>query len=142
MIKAAGIRVKALLMMGLPGETSATVQRSMDYVLSLPIDDFSLTKFTPFPGSPLYADIREHGTFEEDWERMDCMNFQFVPFGMSREQMEALHQSFYRRHFLRPRILWNYIAMVWRSPDSWRRFWMRSGSFLRFARQPRRLAPK
>ncbi len=139
MIKAAGIRVKGLLMLGLPGETGATVQCSMDYVLSLPLDDFSLTKFTPFPGSPLYAGIREQGTFEEDWERMDCMHFQFVPFGMSHEQLETLHRSFYRKHFLRPRILWNYIAMIWRSPDSWRRFWMRAGSFVRFARRPRRL---
>jgi radical SAM superfamily enzyme YgiQ (UPF0313 family) len=50
MIKAAGIRTKGLLMIGLPGETEASIQRSMDYVFKLPIDDFNLAKFTPFPG--------------------------------------------------------------------------------------------
>lgn len=139
-IKRAGIRVKGLLMMGLPGETTDSIQRSMDYVFRLPIDDISLTKFPPFPGSPVYSGIHEHGDFTEDWERMDCMNFQFIPTGMTREQLEKLHQSFYRKHFLRPRIMWDYTTMIWRSPDSWRRFWTNAGSFLRFARNPRRLA--
>ena len=60
----------------------------MDYVFSLPLDDFNLSKFTPFPGSPLYETIREHGEFDEDWEKMDCMHFQFVPQGMTRERLE------------------------------------------------------
>jgi hypothetical protein len=84
-IKRAGIRTKGLLMMGLPGETEASIRRSMDYVFSLPIDDFNLTKFTPFPGSPIYETIRELGDFDEDWEKMDCMHFQFVAKGMTPE---------------------------------------------------------
>ncbi len=139
MIKRAGIRVKGLFMMGLPGETPESISRSMQFVSSLPLDDFSLTKFTPFPGSPIYKNIRAEGIFDEDWSKMDCMNFQFIPAGMNREQLEILHQAFYRKHFLRPHILWNYIAMIWRSPDSWRRFCMNAGKFLRFARRPRRL---
>ncbi len=139
LIKRAGIRVKGLLMMGLPGETPESIRRSAAYVFALPLDELNLSKFTPFPGSPAYADIHAHGTFDEDWERMDCMHFQFVPRGMTREQLERLHREFYRRYFLRPRSLWNYTSMIWRSPDSWRRFWRHAGSFLRFARSERRL---
>ena len=36
-------------MMGLPGETESSIRRSMDYVFSLPIDDFNLTKLDPLP---------------------------------------------------------------------------------------------
>ena len=57
-IKKAGIRTKGLLMMGLPGETEESIKRSMEYVFSLPIDDFNLTKFTPFPGSPIHEKVR------------------------------------------------------------------------------------
>ena len=103
MIKKAGIRTKGLLMMGLPGETEASIRRSMDYVFSLPIDDFNLSKFTPFPGSPIYETIRELGEFDEDWEKMDCMHFQFVPKGMTAARLEELYQDFYRSHFKRPR---------------------------------------
>ena len=142
MIKRAGIRVKGLLMMGLPGESEASVKRSMEYVYALPIDDFNLTKFTPFPGSPIYENIRELGEFDEKWETMDCMHFLFIPKGMTRPQLERLFKEFYRRHFMRARILWDYTTMIWRSPDSWRRFWLSLGSFLRFATSNRRLGEK
>lgn len=138
MIKDAGIRTKGLLMIGLPGETEESIRRSMDYVFSLPIDDFNLAKFTPFPGSPVYERIHELGEFDEDWERMDCMNFLFVTKGMTRERLEELFQEFYRNHFKRPKVLWGYLAMLWRSPDSWQRFIANMGSFLKFTRRTER----
>jgi hypothetical protein len=111
----------------------------MDYVFTLPIDDINLAKFTPFPGAPLYANIRELGTFDEDWPKLDCMHFQFIPNGMTRAQLERLFTAFYKRHFMRPRVLAGYASMIWRSPDSWKRFWLSCGSFLRFASSNRRL---
>jgi len=96
-------------------------------------------KFTPFPGSPIYQNIHELGEFDEDWEKMDCMHFQFIPKGMTKEQMEELFQKFYKTHFMRPKVLLGYAAMVWRSPDSWLRFLENMGDFLRFARSNKRL---
>ncbi|MFA5514734.1 MAG: radical SAM protein [Desulfuromonadales bacterium] len=139
LIKQAGIRVKGLLMMGLPGESEESIRRSMEYVFSLPIDDFNLAKFTPFPGSPLYEKIRDLGSFDEDWPRMDCMHFLFVPQGMTRERLDLLFNTFYQRHYSRPKVLLGYAAMLWRSPDSWRRFAGNFGSFLRFTRSSERM---
>lgn len=143
MIKKAGIRVKGLLMMGLPGETEQSILKSRRYVYSLPIDDFNLAKFTPFPGSPVYRQIKEQGellgTFNEDWERMDCMQFQFVPKGIELERMEKLFIDFYKYHFMRNRVIWGYITMLWKSPDSWLRFLSGLRSFLRFAFTNRRM---
>ncbi len=90
LIKKHRIRVKGLLMLGLPGETEDSIRRTMAYVFSLPIDDINISKFTPFPGTPLYERIHELGTFEEDWERMDCMHFLFVPRGLTRERLEDI----------------------------------------------------
>jgi len=143
LIKKAGIRVKGLLMMGLPGESEASIARSKEYVFSLPIDDFNLAKFTPFPGSPVYRQIKEGGdlvgTFNENWEQMDCMRFQFIPRGVELARMEELFIDFYKSHFMRPRVLFGYVAMLWKSPDSWRRFLVNLPSFLRFARSNRRM---
>ncbi|MFH7320771.1 B12-binding domain-containing radical SAM protein [Desulfurivibrio sp. D14AmB] len=138
-IHRAGIRVKGLLMLGLPGESEESVRRSMNYVFSLPIDDFNLAKFTPFPGSPIYQKIHELGEFEEDYAKMDCMNFVFVTKGMTRERLDQLFLEFYRRHFTRPRVLLGYVAMLWKSPHSWWRFLRNLTSFLRFARSNKRL---
>jgi radical SAM superfamily enzyme YgiQ (UPF0313 family) len=134
LIRSEGIRTKGLLMIGLPGETEESIHRSMDYVFSLPIDDFNLAKFTPFPGSPIYENIHELGEFDEQWDKMDCMNFQFVTKGLTRERLEELFQEFYRNHFKRPKVLWGYVTMLWRSPDSWWRFLRSLPSFLKFVR--------
>jgi radical SAM superfamily enzyme YgiQ (UPF0313 family) len=139
LIHRAGIRVKGLLMMGLPGESEASIRKSMDYVFSLPVDDFNLSKFTPFPGSPLYERVHELGEFTEDWERMDCMEFLFVPRGMTRERLDELFIRFYKSHYLRPRTMWGYVTMLWKSPDSWRRFLADFVSFWRFAHANRRI---
>ncbi len=139
LIKKAGIRVKGLLMIGLPGETENSIKKTMDYVFSLPIDDINLAKFTPFPGAPVYKNIHEVGEFNEDWEKMDCMNFQFIPKGMTKERMEELFQIFYKTYFLRPKVIWNYTSMLWRSPDSWLRFILNITDFLNFAISNKRL---
>lgn len=140
LIHKAHIRVKGLLMMGLPGETRSSIRKSMDYVFSLPIDEINVSKFTPFPGTPLYEKAHELGTFEEDWEKMDCMHFLFVPKGMSRKILERFFLWFYIRHILRPKMLFSYITMIWRSPDSWKRFLFNIGGFLRFAFTDKRIA--
>ncbi len=135
LIKKAGIRVKGLFMLGLPGETEESIAKSMDYVLSLPLDEFNLAKLTPFPGAPMYGDIKEHGIFDENWELMNALNFTFVPRGFSREQLEERYREFNRRYYTRPKVLLNYATMIWKSPDSWRRFWMDLPTFLRFRKE-------
>jgi len=139
LIKKVGIRTKGLLMIGLPDETEDSIKKTMKYVFSLPIDDINLAKFTPFPGAPVYENIHKLGEFNEDWEKMDCMHFQFIPNGMTRAQMEELFLMFYKTHFLRPKVLWNYTTMLWRSPDSWLRFIINIADFLNFAKSNKRL---
>ncbi len=134
LIKKTGIRVKGLFMVGLPGETTSSVRRSIAYLKSLPIDELNVAKFTPFPGSPLYEKIHKFGHFNEDWPKMDCMSFQFIPKGMTCEELERLFLEFYQTHFKQPRILLNYLTMLKHSPDSWLRFVANLGSFLNFAR--------
>ncbi len=134
-IKYAGIRVKGLFMLGLPGETEQSIDRSIEYCLSLPLDDFNLAKFTPFPGTPLYKNIRDYGEFNEDWELMNCLNFVFVPRAFTRERLEARYREFYRRFFKRSRVLLGYGAMLWKSPDSWVRFIKNLKDFLRIRKE-------
>jgi anaerobic magnesium-protoporphyrin IX monomethyl ester cyclase len=136
----AGIRVKGLFMIGLPGETEQSFRRTMDYVFAQPIDDLNVAKFTPFPGSPLYERIHSLGQFDESWEKMDCMHTVFVPNGLTAEDIERLFMEFYRRYYTRPKTLWNFVAMLWKSPDSWKRFIANAPRFLRFAFANRRIA--
>lgn len=117
-VRDTGMRVKGLFMVGLPGETEESIRRTIDYALALPLDEINVTKFTPFPGAPLYATIREQGEFDENWPLMNCLNFVFVPHGMTREQLEGLYNEFISRFYRRSRIHWGYTKMLWKSPHS------------------------
>ena len=118
LVKDTGMRVKGLFMVGLPGETEASIRRTIDYALALPLDEINVTMFTPFPGAPVYPTIREHGTFNEEWPLMNCVNPVFIPHGMTREQLQSLYDEFIRRFYRRTRIHWGYTTMLWKSPHS------------------------
>lgn len=118
MVKEAGMRVKGLFMVGLPGEDETAIRRTIDYALSLPLDEVNVTKFTPFPGAPIYRTIREQGEFDENWDLMNCLNFVFVPHGMTKQQLEDLYNEFIHRFYHRHRITWGYTKMLWKSPHS------------------------
>jgi len=65
-----------------------------------------ITKFTPYPGTPSYPTVRQYGTFAEDWERMNAMNWVFVPHGLTAEVLERAFRRAYRTFYTRPDVLW------------------------------------
>jgi anaerobic magnesium-protoporphyrin IX monomethyl ester cyclase len=99
-IKACGLRAKGLFMMGLPGETEASIQATSDFIISLGLDDMNMSKFTPFPGAPIWQALRDEGAFEEDWKLMNCLNFVFVPKAIeSKEKLDFLYNSHVKRFY-------------------------------------------
>jgi radical SAM superfamily enzyme YgiQ (UPF0313 family) len=113
-IKACGLRAKGLFMMGLPGETEESIQKTSDFVLSLGLDDMNMAKFTPFPGAPVWATIREEGTFEEDWRLMNCLNFVFVPKAIaSRERLDYLYNLHVKRFYSDPEWRHRFASRLW-----------------------------
>ena len=99
-IQKSGLRAKGLFMMGLPGETEASIKRTSDFIISLGLDDMNMAKFTPFPGAPLWTTIKEEGTFNEDWRLMNCLNFVFVSRGIaSQERLDQLYNEHVKRFY-------------------------------------------
>ncbi len=102
-IQAAGLRAKGLFMMGLPGETEASIRKTSDFVISLGLDDMNMSKFTPFHGAPVWQTIFEQGTVDEDWRKMNCLNFVFVPKTIgSREDLDQLYNTHVKRFYSDP----------------------------------------
>jgi anaerobic magnesium-protoporphyrin IX monomethyl ester cyclase len=118
LLKKHGIRVKGLFIVGLPGETEETIGRTIDYACSNDFDEINVSKFTPFPGAPIYRSIRELGEFDEDWPRMNLLNFVFIPKGLTRERIESLYREFIRRFYQRPTIMARYARLMVRSPSN------------------------
>jgi len=52
--KRAGLNIKALFMIGTPGENADTPEMNRDYIRRLDFDMITLSTFTPLPGSPIW----------------------------------------------------------------------------------------
>ena len=135
-IQQAGLRAKGLFMMGLPGETEASIRRTSDFIISLGLDDMNMSKFTPFPGAPLWPTIREEGTFDEDWRLMNCLNFVFVPQGISsKERLDFLYNEHVKRFYSDPGWRRKFKNRLWQHRRSLLYFVQHLPSFLAAKRQ-------
>ncbi|KAF0144111.1 MAG: radical SAM protein [Nitrospirae bacterium] len=131
-IQRCGIRVKGLFMMGLPGETEQSIRKTADFIETLELDDVNMTKFTPFPGSPIYKAVREEGEFKEDWELMNCMNFVFVPHGIaSAERLDELYRQSLKKFYTNKNWLRKFGPLMFKSPHSTFRMLRNLPTFLR-----------
>ena len=57
----AGMKIKALMSIGHPGESPASVRAVEKWLLDAAPDDFDCTVITPYPGSPYYDQARQVG---------------------------------------------------------------------------------
>jgi radical SAM superfamily enzyme YgiQ (UPF0313 family) len=115
-IKACGLRAKGLFMMGLPGETEASIQATSDFVMSLGLDDMNMSKFTPFPGAPVWQELRDEGTFEENWKLMNCLNFVFVPKAIeSKKKLDYLYNRHVKRFYSDKAWRRNFARRIWQN---------------------------
>ena len=121
------IQVKGLLMMGHPTEDEESLRETVEFLRHAPLDLMQITKFTPYPGTPSYATVREHGTFVEDWERMNGMQWVFVPRVLTPEILERWFRRAYRTFYSRPEVLWGLARTLLGEP----RFVRRVGTYVR-----------
>jgi anaerobic magnesium-protoporphyrin IX monomethyl ester cyclase len=122
MTRAAGIRAKGYLMLGHPTEDLASLEETRAFLEEVDLDIAQVTKFTPYPGTPAYPTIHEHGAFTEDWERMNAMNFIFIPHGLTEEVLEDYFHRCYRTFYSRPRVLWGLVRAFAAQPSYVPRF--------------------
>jgi radical SAM superfamily enzyme YgiQ (UPF0313 family) len=141
-IAKSGILVKGLFMMGFPGETAESIKRTRDFALSLPLAAANITAFTPFPGAPITGDITSYGEFDDDWSKMDCEHFVFVPKEIgSRPFLEEQYREFIKEFYQRAQMRRMYRSMLFRSPHSYARLVKHGLTFLSYAWRMNRRAP-
>ncbi len=61
------IHTNAFFVIGLPGETMESIQRSMKFAENLDVDSIIISIASPYPGTDLYKKCKENGFFIEDF---------------------------------------------------------------------------
>jgi len=107
--KEVGLETIAFMIIGLPGETRETMQRTIDFAIELDplIANFSM--MTPYPGTKVYEIVKRQGRFLiNDWE--DYVFFEqkarYEMGDMTAELVEEMYRKAYRQFYLRPSPVW------------------------------------
>ena len=70
----AGIGTAGFFMVGYPGETAESIEKTFDLVLSLPLDEAWFTIPLPLPGTPLFDRVADLASWD-DWEVSSQVKF-------------------------------------------------------------------
>ena len=108
-IQSHGITVNGCFVLGLDGHTPAIFDAVHDFVERSGLYEVQVTVMTPFPGTPLHARLRQEGRLLVDgaWDRCTLFDVNFVPTGMSPDELQAglveLGRRLYRTDFIEAR---------------------------------------
>ncbi|MEK7483734.1 MAG: radical SAM protein [Planctomycetota bacterium] len=117
----AGIRSKGLFMLGYPGEDQQSIQATKDFIRRIPMTIMNLSKFTPYPGSPIYRELYHTNMREDHWQKMNGMNFLWAPEGMTIEELDREYQQMLLSFYRRLKTTWYYTKFSIRHPHHFKR---------------------
>jgi radical SAM superfamily enzyme YgiQ (UPF0313 family) len=117
------IKTKGFFIIGHPGETLETINKTIKFACKLPLDDIVATINTPIPGSEQYAEVSQYGSLDiADWSKYNYWRPVFVPNGLTQDVLLQKHREIYRKFYLRPRILLRYFLSFF-GKGGLKRFW-------------------
>ena len=119
--KAAGIETIGFFIIGLPGDTRESMQKTIDFAIELDPMIANFSMMTPYPGTIVYEQVKRNGRFlVQDWE--DYVFFdqkaRYEMGDLTADLMEEMYRKAYRQFYWRPK----YVARAMSRKDFWLNF--------------------
>ncbi|MEX2030655.1 MAG: radical SAM protein [Anaerolineales bacterium] len=119
----AGIKNWGYFIIGLPGETEATIRQTIDFAKKLPLDIALFHVAAPYPGTPFYFEVVENKWFREGtrWEQVDMDKGTVLDYpGLSAERLLYWQKRAFREWAFRPGPMVTYLKMLFSDPSTLR----------------------
>jgi radical SAM superfamily enzyme YgiQ (UPF0313 family) len=98
-----GMMTVASVILGFPGETEQTAWETIRLVKELGTNDVGFYIATPYPGTPLYDQVKANGWLKiTDFNRYDTATPVFETPFLSMERLAEIRYKAYRQFYLRP----------------------------------------
>jgi anaerobic magnesium-protoporphyrin IX monomethyl ester cyclase len=106
-----GVVTAACYVFGFLDETRESINATIDYSVALGSTVAQFKVLTPYPGTPLYARMREVIT-ERDWELFDGFTPTFTHPTLTAADLRLLLGNAYTRFYVRPSFVTNYLRIT------------------------------
>jgi radical SAM superfamily enzyme YgiQ (UPF0313 family) len=98
-----GLMTIANVVLGFPGETEQTARETIRFVKELNPDDVGFYVATPYPGTPMYEQVKKNGWLRvTDFDKYDTAGPTFETPWLSMEKLEEIRYKAYQQFYLRP----------------------------------------
>jgi radical SAM superfamily enzyme YgiQ (UPF0313 family) len=110
-VRELGLQPVPNVLLGFPGETKESAQKTIDFVEKLCPDNIAFFNVaTPLPGTPLYDRVKKNGWLRvSDFNYYDCMTPIFETPSLSMKELGNLYEQAFRSFYLRPL----YLVRMW-----------------------------
>jgi len=140
-----GILVHGTFIVGLPGETRDTIERTIAFAKEIDPYSLQVSLAAPYPGTELYRQAQEHGWLptesaaglvQNEGIQEAVLSYE----DLSSEEMHAALERFYRAYYLRPRPILRIMRDMVRDREVMRRRLREAREFFSFMAQRRQPA--
>jgi radical SAM superfamily enzyme YgiQ (UPF0313 family) len=142
--KKVGIRVHGDFIIGLPGETKDTIEKTIEYAKEIDCETIQVSMAHAYPGTELYDQGMREGFLATE-AVTDAMGHQLPHLqypGLSREYMVDAVNRFYDEYYFRPRVAWRIVRdSLWDSNER-KRLFHEAVDFLKLRADRRKVARK
>jgi anaerobic magnesium-protoporphyrin IX monomethyl ester cyclase len=110
-----GIRNLGYFIVGLPGETRESIQETIDFSKTLPLDLAIFHIAAPYPGTPFFFMVMENNWFKPGtrWEQVDMDQSTVLQYGnLSAEDLEQEARRAMREWMFRPGPVFTYLKSL------------------------------
>jgi radical SAM superfamily enzyme YgiQ (UPF0313 family) len=126
LVKKAGLQIHGCFVLGLPGETRETIEKTIQFALDTRMDTVQFSAAIPFPGTDYYQVCQEAGLIEaKDWsdwlnqgEQSTVINYP----GLSKSEIEKNVDNGLKRFYFRPSYMARFILDTHSLSDLYRKF--------------------
>lgn len=142
--KKVGIAIHGDFIIGLPGETPESIQRTIDFARELDTETIQVSIAHAYPGTELYEHLVKTGALA-DRPMSDSMGHQLPHIeypGLTREEMMEAVNRFYDSYYFRPRVAWRIVRKALWDVQDRKRLYHEAVDFLRLRAQRWKYARK
>ena len=138
------IKIHGDFIIGLPGETKETIQRTIDFARELDCETIQVSIAHAYPGTELYQYAAQNNFLSAealaDSGGHQLPHLQYP--GLSREEMMAAVNRFYDSYYFRPRVAWRIVRNALWDAHERKRLYHEAVAFLRLRAERLRWARK
>ena len=130
--KQLGLAVHGDFIIGLPGETPQTIERTWQFAKQLDCETIQVSIAHAYPGTEFDVYLQQHHYFTVD-EMSDELGHQLPAIqypGLSRAEIVAAVERFYDRYYFRPRIIFRIVRRALFNTRERRRLYKEAREFL------------